>query len=211
MMVRHLFALVTALALTGCAGPLRVDNTVNSYARWDATPTGSAAPTGVPQGPQRYRFERLPSQKDDQATEGQSQLEALTRSVLEARDWTLADAAASARWAVQVSASTVRTGRDPWDDPWGGWLFRGHVVAGNGHLFFSPMFTFPREAPSYQRQVALLVRDADTGRVVYETRADHDSRWNSSPALWQSMLDAALKDFPAPPAGPRRVVVELPR
>ena len=51
----------------------------------------------------------------------------------------------------------------------------------------------------------------NTGRVVYETRAAHDGRWNSSPALWTAMLDAALQGFPVPPSGVRRVNVEVPR
>ena len=42
-------------------------------------------------------------------------------------------------------------------------------------------------------------------------RAAHDGRWNSSPALWTAMLDAALQGFPAPPAGVRQVNIEIPR
>jgi Domain of unknown function (DUF4136) len=211
-MVRLLFTLMTALALAGCAGLQRVDNTVQSYARWD-TATGSAT-TGAartPAAPQRYRFERLPSQRDSATAEGQDRLEAMARQALEPRGWTPAATEAEARWMVQVTASTVRVGRDPWNDPWGGWRFQGHFVAGNGHLFFAPMFGFPMESPGYQRQVALLIREASSGRVVYETRADHESRWNSTPALWQAMLEAALRDFPAPPDGPRQVNIDLPR
>lgn len=212
-MVRLLLTLTTALTLAGCAGLQRVDNTVQSYARWDS-PTGATtatAPTQVPAAPQRYRFERLPSQRDGASTDGQARLEAMARQALESRGWTPAATDANARWTVQVTASTVRVGRDPWNDPWSGWRFHGQVVAGNGQVFFAPMFGFPMESPSYRRQVALLIREAASGRVVYETRADHDSRWNSTPVLWQAMLEAALRDFPAPPDGPRQVTVELPR
>lgn len=209
-MVRLLLILTTAWGMVACAGMQRVDNTVQSYARWDA-PTGATAPARVPQAPQRYRFERLPSQKDGSMTEGQDLLEAMARTALEARGWTLSATDADARWTVQVNASTVRAGRDPWNDPWGGWRFHGHIVAGNGHLFVAPMFGFPMDPPGYQRQVALLVREVASGRVVFETRADHESRWNSTPALWQAMLEAALRDFPAPPDGPRQVNIDLPR
>ena len=211
-MVRHLITLTAAVVLAGCAGLQRVDSTVQSFARWD-TPTGStpSAPGKVPAAPQRYRFERLPSQRDGSATGGQAQLEAMTRNALESRGWTLATADTEARWVVQVSASTVRAARDPWDDPWGGWRFHSHIVAGNGHVFFSPMFAFPPDPPGYRRQVSLLVRDTGSGRVVYETRADHESRWNSAPELWQAMVEAALRDFPAPPDGPRQVTIDLPR
>ncbi len=77
-------------------------------------------------------------------------------------------------------------------------------------MIFFP--AFPRfETPYYQRAVSLVVRDAATGRVVYETRGAHDGRWNSSPALWMAMLDAALQGFPTPPTGVRQVNIEVPR
>lgn len=206
-MTRPVLALLFALTLTGCAGLQRVDNTVQSFARWDQPGAAVAAPAA----PQLYRFERLPSQRDGAASEGQDRLEAMGRSLLASRGWTPAATEAQARWTVQITASTVRAARDPWYEAWGGWQLRGHIVAGNGHFFFSPMFAFPIDPPGYQRQVALLIRDASNARVVYETRADHESRWNSTPALWQAMLEAALRDFPAPPNGPRQVGIDLPR
>jgi Domain of unknown function (DUF4136) len=210
-MIRWLSVCALAMAMAGCAGLNRVDNTVQSFARWEAIPTGGASAGPIPQGPQRYRFERLPSQGDGAAGAAQTQLEALARSALQAHGWTAADDGAPARWTVQVSATSVRTGRDPWNDPWGGWPLRGHFVAGHGHVFFAPMFVVPMDSPSHRRQVTVLVREAATGRLVYETRADHESAWNGTSALWQAMIEAALRDFPAPPAGPRQVQVELPR
>jgi hypothetical protein len=207
-MIRLFTVCAVALSLAGCAGLNRVDNTVESFARWEAAPTGGTTGGGIPEGPQRYRFERLPSQADGSG--GQAQLEGLTRTVLQARDWSVADTDADARWTVQVSATTVRSRRDAWNDPWGPWQLRGHFVAGNGHVFFAPLFAFPPDPPDQQRQVALLIRDAANGRVAYETRAEHVSRWNSTSALWQAMLEAALRDFPRPPAGPRQVLVDLP-
>lgn len=206
-MIRCLTTVALALLLVGCAGLNRVDSTVQSFARWDATATGAPA-AGIPEGPQRYRFERLPSQAGDGT--GQARLEALARTVLAPHGWTLADNGAVARWSVEVSATSVRSARDSWNDPWGPWQLRGRVVAGNGHVFFAPMFAFPPDPPDIQRQVVVLIRDAATGRVAYETRAEHLSRWNSTPALWQAMLEAALRDFPKPPAGPRQVQVDLP-
>lgn len=207
-MLRPLIALMLVLTLAACAGPQRVDNTVQSFARWEQ-PTGAAAPV-VPQGPQRYRFERLPSQGDGAATQEQGALEAMARQSLEAYGWTLAEKDADARWTVQVASSTTRT-RDPWDDRRSGWSVHGQILAGNGHFFWAPMFMFPADPPDYLRQVTLVVRTAPGGQVVYETRAEHDSRWNSTPALWRAIVEAAMKDFPKPPAGPRRVEVDLPR
>lgn len=214
-MTRLALALLTTLALAGCAGTYRVDNAVQSYAHWSAdVPTGAPgaqAPAAVPKAPQTYRFERLPSQREGGSAEDQNRLEAWTRTVLEAHGWTVAEAPASAPWRVQVTATTVRNARSPWDDPWGGWHFRGQVVAGNGHFFWSPMFVVPMDMPWYERKVAVVIRDAASGRVVYETQAGHEGRWNSTPALWQAMLQAALNGFPEPPAGPRQVDVDLPR
>jgi hypothetical protein len=121
-----------------------------------------------------------------------------------------------------VSASNVRLPRAPWEDPWdyGGWGPFGHpfampgrdyVVTGSGQVVFFPMMAPRFETPYYQRTVSLVIRDAASGRVVYETRAAHDGRWNSTPALWTAMLDAALQGFPAPPTGVRQVNIEVPR
>ena len=211
-MTRLALALLTTLALAGCAGTYRVDNAVQSYAHWSADiPTGAQAPAAVPQAPQTYRFERLPSQREGGPAEDQDRLEAWTRAVLETHGWTVAEAPAAAPWRVQVTATSLRNARSPWDDPWAGWRFRGQVVAGNGYFYWSPMFVMPMDMPWYERKVAVVVRDAASGRVVYETQASHDGRWNSTPALWQAMLQAALNGFPVPPAGPRQVDVDLPR
>lgn len=211
-MTRLALALLTTLALAGCAGTYRVDNAVQSYAHWSADiPTGAQAPAAVPQAPQTYRFERLPSQREGGSAEDQNRLEAWTRTVLETHGWTVAEAPANAPWRVQVTATTVRNARSPWDDPWPSWRFRGQVVAGNGYFYWSPMFVVPMDMPWYERKVAVVIRDAASGRVVYETRAGHEGRWNGTPALWQAMLQAALNGFPVPPSGPRQVDIDLPR
>ena len=211
-MTRLALALLTTLALAGCAGTYRVDNAVQSYAHWSADiPTGAQAPAAVPQAPQTYRFERLPSQREGGSAEDQNRLEAWTRTVLETHGWTVAEAPANAPWRVQVTATTVRNARSPWDDPWPSWRFRGQVVAGNGYFYWSPMFVVPMDMPWYQRKVAVVIRDAASGRVVYETRAGHEGRWNGTPALWQAMLQAALNGFPVPPSGSRQVDIDLPR
>lgn len=214
-MTRLALALLTALTLAGCAGTYRVDNAVNSYARWSADlPTGAPgaqAPAAVPKAPQTYRFERLPSQREGGLAEGQDRIETWAGTALETHGWTLAATPGAAPWLVQVTASTVRSPRNPWDDSWSSWHWRTQIVAGNGHFFWSPMFVFPMDVPWYQRQVTVVIREAASGRVVYETRASHESRWNGTPALWQAMLQAALRDFPSPPAGLRQVDIDLPR
>jgi hypothetical protein len=208
-------AALAALSLTllsGCASVYLVDSQVQSFARW----TDATAAQVVPQVPQTYRFERLPSQSTGPGAAGQDALENLALQALAQVDWSVHDTPAAAPWTVQVSAGTLRLPRAPWEDPWdshwGGLGFpgRGHAVTASGHLIGSPMF-LRMDIPYYKREVSLVVRHAASGRVVYESRAAHEGRWNSTPALWSAMLEAALRDFPTPPAGVRLVPVEVAR
>lgn len=220
-----LFRLVVAagalLALSGCASVFLVDNQVQSYARWSDRPTPAGAAAPIPQAPQVYRFERLPSQQDSRSGAGQDELEKLAAISLAKVGWTPAAAGVTAPWTVEVSGGTLRLPRAPWESPydgyWGGGFVPGfgfpgrdYVVTGSGQVIYAPLF-LRMETPYYKREVSVIIRHAASGRVVYETRAAHDGRWNSSNALWTAMLDAALRDFPAPPAGLRQVNIELPR
>ena len=201
--------------LSGCASVYRVDSQVESFARW-SSPAPAAAANAIPQPPQVYRFDRLPSQASGDAARGQDELEALARVALAKQGWSLADAGVSPRWTVRVSGGTLKLPRAPWEDPWdgywGGYGFPGrdYVVTGRGQVIWAPVF-IRMDMPYYQRKVALLISRADNGQVVYETAAAHDGRWNSSPELWGAMLDAALQGFPTPPAGVRQVNIDLPR
>jgi hypothetical protein len=217
---RLALAALALLALSGCASVYLVDNQVQSYARWTDPATARQESTAVPQPPQVYHFGRLPSQGDARAAAAQDQLEALARPALERVGWTLAHAGVSTPWRVEVNASTLRLPRAPWEEPaygpwggaFGGWGLPGrdYVVTSTGQVIRAPMF-MRMDMPYFQRQVSLLIRHAGTGRVVYETRAAHDGRWQSSPQLWGAMLDASLQGFPVPPAGVRQVNIELPR
>lgn len=202
-------ALATLWLLGGCAGVMRVDNQVESFARWDAA-------SGAPPAPQLYLFERLPSQRDGAAAQAQTELEALTVSALAAVGWQVAGSEDPLpRWRVQVQANGVRLPYAPWEEPRGGFWTGIGVSGGRGSLSVGtrlgwPMSPYP-SLPYYQRQVSLLIRDASNGQVVYETRAAHDGRWNSTPQLWQAMIRAALADFPAPAPGTRQIDIDLPR
>lgn len=193
--------LCLSLLLGGCASVYLVDNQVQSFQRWDA---GQA-----PASPQSYRFERLPSQREGDAAASQGTLEDLTRAALARVGWNLAEPAGAAPWTVQVSGGALKLPRAPWEEPWdgfgGGWSLYGGSGVWGSTLFMR------MDIPYYERQVSLVVRQAATGQVVYETSARHDGRWNSSPELWSAMLDAALRDFPNPPTGARQVNIEVPR
>lgn len=204
-MTRARAALVCLLAagwLSGCASVYLVDNQVQSFARW------SAAAPSVPAAPQTYRFERLPSQAGDSAA--QATLERLSTEALAAVGWTPAPDGAAAPWRVQVNASTVTLPRAPWESPPSPWRRADRVVTADGKVVYMPRF-MEIESPFYQRKVGLVIRDAASGRVVYETQAAHDGRWGGSAPLWGAMLNAALQGFPQAPEGPRQVNIEVPR
>jgi hypothetical protein len=57
--------------------------------------------------------------------------------------------------------------------------------------------------------VSVVLREAGSNRVVYETRARNDGPYTSSAAILAVMFEAALQGFPNPPQGERRVNLEL--
>ena len=65
--------------------------------------------------------------------------------------------------------------------------------------------------PFLKRDLTVLMRDMSTQKVVFETRALHDGIWNDGLSVLPAMLEAALLGFPQPPAGTRRINVEIPR
>ncbi len=221
--------LATALlVLSGCATSYLVDNQVQSFPRWADQPgVKPGTPVTVPQAPQIYRFERLPSQREGRVATGQDELENLTALALAKVGWTGAAPGTASPWTVQVDANTVRLPRAPWDTPYGyggymggywgpgfgyGIPGRDYVVTPRGQVIWMPMYpSMAMESPYYKREITLVIRHAASGKVVYETRAAHDGRWNSTNGLWSAMLDAALRDFPTPPEGVRQVNIDVPR
>lgn len=196
-------AACAAVLLTGCSGMRIVDSDVNTFSTLAQMP---AAPT--------YRFERLPSQQ--LGGEPQARLESIADQALAKVGMRRDDA--SARYTVQLGLRVQRFERGPWDDPFwpaggfGGWRGPDYVVTGKGQIVYVP--SFPRMTmynPWYEREVTLVMRDLGNNQVVYETRANHDGRWSDTPSVLPAMFDAALRGFPAPPAGPRRVNIEIPR
>jgi len=171
-----------------------VDSQVNAF-----------APAPVPAG-SRYRFERLPSQQIH--PEAQTQLEAMAEQALAKVGLTRDDVVA--RYSVQVSA-TQRAEQTVLDRPALGWnlgwmMGNGGIAVGGGGLF--PGLD---ARTNYWREVGLIIRERATQAVVFESRATHDGPWSDSNAILPAMLDAALQGFPNPPAGERRVNIEIPR
>lgn len=198
-------AVAALAALTGCAGVRTIDSTVESYSA-----LSTAAGSGT------YRLERLPLEAAD--SPAQASLEAMAADALAKVGLTQVEA--DAQLAVQVSAQVKRLDAGPWVGPWGapsagwhigigfggGWSGRGGGWAawpGFGLAYYDYLPPPPR----YWREVSILMRDAATGKVVYQTRAQSDNGWWDSNLVLPLMFDAALQGFPQPPPGARLVSI----
>ena len=178
---------IASLLLSGCSLPRLIDSDVNSF-------RGSAAAvSGV-----GYRFERLPSQ-----TQGtrQAQIEemavvALARAGLE-RD------KEPVRYAAQLSLQTDTLVRSTSER-----ALRGGYFLPDGTYVRRPL-AMP-DPPWYRFKVSLLLRDTSNGQLAYETHAVHEGPWSDIGNLLPPILEAALRDYPNPPLGPRKFVIELP-
>ena len=174
-----------------------VDSDVTAFSAWAAAP---------PVPGTRYRFERLPSQQSANAQ--QDRIEALATTSLSKVGMALSPL--DARYSVQVLLITETKQR--YSEP--GFGFGGPGVSiGGGSRGTSIGLSFPIGFgdSSYKRTVSLLMRDLSTQKVVFETRALHDSSGGDAFAVLPAMLDSALLGFPQPPSGTRRINVEIPR
>ena len=193
---------VMSLFMAGCTSLRRVDSDVSAFYHWNAAPPGPGT---------TYRFERLPSQQLIGAK--QETLENLTRSALAKVGLALAPAVA--RLSVQVTVSTQVVESSPYDslghDGFG--FATPGVFLGGGSRGASLGLSFPMRfsEPYYRRELTLLMRDLGTGQIVFETHAVSDGMQYDTLTVLSAMLDAALRGFPQPPAGLRRIPVETPR
>jgi hypothetical protein len=171
-----------------------IDTQVNSFAPQPVAPGAS------------YQFERLPSQQAQGPD--QDRLEQLAEQALAKVGLHHAD---TGSLTVQVSAQLRQDPTQAFNTMgfgWGlGWGI-GHAGIGmgtHGHLF--PHLPPP---PNYWYQVSLVMRNAQ-GKVAFESHASHEGPWADSANILAAMLEAALQDFPSPPAGVRHVNIEIQR
>ena len=186
-----------ATFLAGCSSMRIIDSDVSAFAAWTAAPPIPGTP---------YRFERLPSQLPANAQ--QDRIEAIATASL-ARVGMVLDPAA-ARFSVQVLLSTQIGERFPDDGfPMGG----PGVLIGGGRMGTSFGMTYPIRfgEPYYKREVTVLMRELATQKMVFETRALNTGPWNDALGILPAMLDSALLGFPQPPAGMRRINVDIAR
>ncbi|MDO5625343.1 MAG: hypothetical protein Q4G71_11710 [Pseudomonadota bacterium] len=194
---------MTAAVLTGCAtGPRTVNADVRTSA---AQPPGNAVLQGA-----RYRFEPAPPGQLPPA-QVQAMAEAALARVGAVRDDT------RARVSVQASAWVNTYWMDEWGAPYGGWsnprvslgLGFGRGWRGGGVGFGVGM---PMASPAVAVQaseVSLLMRDVQTGQIVYDTRARHDGTWRDTDNVLAALFVAALEGYPAPAQTVRQVGVPL--
>ena len=215
-MMLKTFTLVAAAALLGgCAGLHQLESEVSTFSEWKP---GRA--------PGTYAFERLPSQQADPAR--QQQLEDAARPWIEAAGFKSVPDAASAEVTVQLNARVTAYDRGIYDDPfwWHGGVFmhggrRGGFYGpgvgfgyGYGGGPFGP-YGYGRGAygfsqmPYYEREVALLIRDRQAGKPVYEAHATSDGNYSLGQGMLPSMFEAAMKDFPYGGLNPRKVITHL--
>ena len=197
--------LAGALLATGCATLNTVSTDVTRYAQWPAD-----------RKPGTYAFERLPSQQA-QPNE-QAPLEDAASLALQAAGFTRTPEADRAEYRIQVGARLVRSPGSPWVDdwpggPWSPWGPWGRPYARFG--WYGPGSTlglgWTWNNARYEREVGLLIRDGRTGTPLYEARAGSEGTANFSAPLMTALFEAALKDFPAAPGGPQRILIEMPR
>ena len=188
--------LIAAIFLTACSSMRVVDSDVTAFSAWTAAPPAPGT---------RYRFERLPSQTT--ATQ-QDRIEALATTSLSKVGMALSPA--DARYSVQVLLVTEVAQRYP-DSGFG---YGGPGVSIGGGSFGTSIglsFPFGYSNPDYRRTVSLLMRELSSQKVVFETRALHNGSGGDAFAVLPAMLDSALLGFPQPPAGTRKINVDIPR
>ena len=179
------------LVLSGCATSRMIDSDVQSYAGSTSAVT-----------PANYRFERLPSQKDDAL---QTQLESYAEKALAAVGLTLSESAP--RYTIQVGIRVEQYSRNPYQTSRQlGYMGSNIGMPWSTNPFYSPLVNM--EPPWYKHVVHVVLRDATNGQVAFESTAAHDGPWSDTLNLLPALLEAALRDYPA--TGSRKVVTELP-
>lgn len=186
-----------ATLLAGCAAIDSVTSDVSSFGEW---PAGRA--------PGSYAFERLPSQQAQ--AEQAAALEKAAAPALARAGFRPVTTGQEPDVLVQLGARFTRTNASPWDDPlW----FSGGFGRFHRGPWIGPSWSmgWHYQAPRYEHELALLLRDRASGKPLYETRAASEGSGRADGATVAAMFEAAMADFPRPALSPRRVTVPLTR
>jgi len=193
-------AIVGSLALTlgGCASFNNLSSEVSTYGPWPAE-----------RKPASFVFERLPSQQEH--PERQEMLESAARGAVEAAGFRAAQDPNDAEYLVQIGARVSTS--DPWiyNDP----LF---LRAGFRYPYGCCRFRRPfgpawgpwyDDFTTFDREVALLIRDRRNGQLLYEARASNSGPSPRIDYLLPAMFGAAMKGFPGTGPNPHNVSVQI--
>ena len=198
-----------ALLLGGCAAMNQLNNEVSTYGAWPAE-----------RKPASFVFERLPSQQAH--PERQQMLEDAALGALTDAGFAPATNANDAEYLMQLGARVALDA--PWFDP-DPMFWRGGLRYGVGYGYGRGYGRWGRgpwgtgfglgygygygSSASFERDVALLIRDRKTGALLYEARASNSGPSATIDRLLPPMFRAALKDFPAASPEPHTVTVPL--
>ena len=200
-----LLGLAATAALVGCAsGPTTYTASVQSYTSMANV-----------QLPTTYRIELLPSQIRNQ--DNFAVIENAASAALNSAGLQKASNPTQAHLVVQIDAISVVNPSAPGYNPalYGppgmyGWGF-GHPWAA-GPWGAGPwggpgpqMWTEESAFPIIHRSVNIVMRNAKTQGIVYETSAQYNDMQSQDPQIWSMLFSAALNDFPNPPQGVRQV------
>jgi Domain of unknown function (DUF4136) len=224
------------LVLTGCASTRLVESQVTAFSTLPAAASVTTATTA--KSTYRFE-RLPSQQADTQRRDQQEAIAQAALDKLGLQRVGDAPGSPAARYSVQMTLSMQRTDGLAWDGwglplagPYGApygvpytapyaapWWGSAFISIGAGSRYrhggayadgiFLPSGYGYYPQPYFIREVSLVLRDLAKNQVVYETRARHEGRWADSAAVLPAMLDAALQGFPTPPAGTRRVVVEI--
>jgi hypothetical protein len=188
------------LGLGACATTRVVDSEVSSF-------VGSVAPTT----PASYRFDRLPSQQsaDAKVQSAQESFEIWASAALADVGLTLSDAAP--QYLAQISAKVEQVARTPVGGPISPFVpFAPFRVGGFWGVQPAPLgfgMNLAMEPPWSRYRVQIVLRESGSGRVVFESEAQHTGPWSDAPNILPAVLRAALSDFPNP--APRGTTVRV--
>lgn len=203
-MVRRFIAILLSALLAGCGGMRLVHSDVAAISAFQA---------GEPAAGASFRFERLPSQQ--MRPQAQDELEAIVERALAKVSMQRGADPAQARFVVLATARTVAFVINDAGSlfPIGAGHGNAQVAIGIGGPSRSMAIMWPLMNVTYlyRSEATLVLRETQSMQIVYETRATHEGPWPDTPVVLAAMFDAALKDFPKPPSGLRRVRVEIPR
>jgi len=200
--------------MAGCAAT-SITSQVESFGRW---PEGRK--------PGTIAFDVLPSQQVQGAAPGASAgaaaatLQAAALPSLQALGFTLlpADQADRAEVLVQLGLDVRAEPRmryepfvpypyfAPYPYPHGSVSPRWRA----GVVWGRPGWVASMDPPWITMRVDVILRDRVSGQVLYETRATNDRIGAVDEAALPHLFEAALRDFPNPPQGPRVVEIPLP-